>query len=410
MVNDAARDSGRRNGVRGKEEASTMPSESNGAATALIAQTPPMRDPALQKMQRLTPNIKEMIRGLNTSTPDIMQGPLADMLRSPDQSSVFACMQANTPGLRDLFQSSVSLDKFLSSTDGEDDSQRHDEMQVLFNACTNMGSPDQSHDEELENGDEALSMLSSTDEHQTFADTVVGTSDGSPGTSGTERSPGCLSESLTPVCRQPDVSNAHNPGAAVTKSGGKPWKAKKRGSSVVQVTPTPTPGSAVSKAPTPSMIPLPVPVGVNRPSFPFSMHPFGTMHYQGRPMALVQGMNGPELVPMDMQCHIQAVAPSSRAVHPTSAGTPQTELVPSSARKRRRRQTADGNMCSVEQARRNRARALERLREKKSLRKYAKTVRYACRKKIAMVRPRVNGRFATKEEVEHYRRSGRFVA
>lgn len=58
------------------------------------------------------------------------------------------------------------------------------------------------------------------------------------------------------------------------------------------------------------------------------------------------------------------------------------------------------------QARENRARAKKRLQEKKSVRGQALTVRYACRKRIAMIRPRVNGRFATKEEVEENDRKG----
>lgn len=77
-----------------------------------------------------------------------------------------------------------------------------------------------------------------------------------------------------------------------------------------------------------------------------------------------------------------------------------------SGRKKRRREMLERSGCSGEQARENRARALKRLREKKLVRSQATTVRYACRKRIAMVRPRVNGRFATKEEVEEERRRG----
>lgn len=74
--------------------------------------------------------------------------------------------------------------------------------------------------------------------------------------------------------------------------------------------------------------------------------------------------------------------------------------------KKRRRLAVDKAGCSAEQARRNRAAALERLRVKKSLRNYESKIRYACRKKIALVRPRINGRFATKEEVAEAKRLG----
>lgn len=80
-------------------------------------------------------------------------------------------------------------------------------------------------------------------------------------------------------------------------------------------------------------------------------------------------------------------------------------------RKRRRRTGNDDNACSVEQARRNRAKAMVRLKQKKAVRSYEKTVRYGVRKRIAMVRPRVNGRFATKREMEEWERNGgRFCA
>lgn len=76
-------------------------------------------------------------------------------------------------------------------------------------------------------------------------------------------------------------------------------------------------------------------------------------------------------------------------------------------RKRRRRAGVDDTVCSADQARRNRAKAMVRLKQKKAVRSYEKTVRYNVRKRIAMVRPRVNGRFATKREVEEWERNGR---
>lgn len=41
-----------------------------------------------------------------------------------------------------------------------------------------------------------------------------------------------------------------------------------------------------------------------------------------------------------------------------------------------------------------------RYREKKQRRKYEKTIRYASRKAYAEIRPRIKGRFVTKEELE----------
>lgn len=43
--------------------------------------------------------------------------------------------------------------------------------------------------------------------------------------------------------------------------------------------------------------------------------------------------------------------------------------------------------------------ALLRWREKRKNRKFQKTIRYASRKAYAEVRPRIKGRFATREEV-----------
>jgi hypothetical protein len=44
-----------------------------------------------------------------------------------------------------------------------------------------------------------------------------------------------------------------------------------------------------------------------------------------------------------------------------------------------------------------------RYREKRKLRKFEKTIRYASRKAYAEVRPRIKGRFAKKEEVMAWR-------
>jgi hypothetical protein len=74
--------------------------------------------------------------------------------------------------------------------------------------------------------------------------------------------------------------------------------------------------------------------------------------------------------------------------------------------KKRRRLLMERAGCSADEARRNRAAAIERLRVKKRLRSFDHKVRYACRKKIALVRPRINGRFATKEEVREAARMG----
>lgn len=74
--------------------------------------------------------------------------------------------------------------------------------------------------------------------------------------------------------------------------------------------------------------------------------------------------------------------------------------------KARRQLAVDNATCSASQARSNRAAAVMRLRAKKRLRTEGSKVRYACRKKIAMVRPRINGRFATKIEVAEAARLG----
>lgn len=153
------------------------------------------------------------------------------------------------------------------------------------------------------------------------------------------------------------------------------------------------------------------------PTMGHMIPPPGTVHYQGRPMAFVTGANGPELIPMDMLAQATALqygaaqAAVSRMMQPVAAQnslpprtSPAFEAIGGS-RKRRRRQLLERSGCSEEQARQNRAHALSRLRQKKTLRSQQGKVRYACRKRIAMVRPRVNGRFATKEEVEECKRS-----
>lgn len=74
--------------------------------------------------------------------------------------------------------------------------------------------------------------------------------------------------------------------------------------------------------------------------------------------------------------------------------------------KKRRQLEVDRATCSADQSKRNRAAALERLRAKRRLRCFDYKVRYACRKRIALVRPRINGRFATKKEVAEAKRMG----
>lgn len=146
----------------------------------------------------------------------------------------------------------------------------------------------------------------------------------------------------------------------------------------------------------------------------------GALHYQGRPMAFVSGMHGAELIPVDMLAQAtamqygaavaQAAANQMMQSEGESEMTDQTTHAPfdvvGGSRKKRRRQLLERSGCSEEQARQNRAHALKRLRQKKTLRTQQSTVRYACRKRIAMVRPRVNGRFATKEEVKECQRTG----
>jgi CCT motif len=79
---------------------------------------------------------------------------------------------------------------------------------------------------------------------------------------------------------------------------------------------------------------------------------------------------------------------------------------PSRSSKKRRRLAMERAGCSAVQAKLNRAAAIQRLRAKKALRSYEYRVRYDCRKKIALVRPRINGRFATKDEVAEAKRLG----
>lgn len=136
-------------------------------------------------------------------------------------------------------------------------------------------------------------------------------------------------------------------------------------------------------------------------------------------MAFVSGAHGTELIPMDMLAQATALqygaaaqAAANRLLNPMGVpgGMPPRTVPPpfepvGGSRKKRRRQLLERSGCTEEQARQNRAHALKRLRQKKTLRSQQNTVRYACRKRIAMVRPRVNGRFATKEEVEECQRA-----
>lgn len=182
----------------------------------------------------------------------------------------------------------------------------------------------------------------------------------------------------------------------------------------------------------------------------------GALPFPGRSMAIVPGANGNEMIPLNMfqatamqysavqAVHAANAARAAHAVHAAHAahaaqavqaiqamhGAKGTDLNASmhpflqqmvhnnelsqsaaqlepisGSRKKRRRQMLERSACSEEQARENRARALSRLRQKKTLQTQNSTVRYACRKRIAMVRPRVNGRFATKEEAEESRKT-----
>lgn len=103
-----------------------------------------------------------------------------------------------------------------------------------------------------------------------------------------------------------------------------------------------------------------------------------------------------------------AVIPSA-LVSPSAVPEPQPPppppRVPRSS-KQRRQLAVERAGCSANQAKLNRAAAIERLRAKKQARTFQLKVRYACRKRIASSRPRINGRFATKEEVAEARRLG----
>ncbi len=59
----------------------------------------------------------------------------------------------------------------------------------------------------------------------------------------------------------------------------------------------------------------------------------------------------------------------------------------------------------IERARQCRAEALVRFRKKKAIRSFGRRVRYECRKRIATTRPRVNGRFAKKSDIEALQKS-----
>lgn len=61
---------------------------------------------------------------------------------------------------------------------------------------------------------------------------------------------------------------------------------------------------------------------------------------------------------------------------------------------------SEKELSLMERARQCRAEALVRFRKKKAIRSFGRKVRYECRKRIATTRPRVNGRFAKKSDVE----------
>lgn len=134
-----------------------------------------------------------------------------------------------------------------------------------------------------------------------------------------------------------------------------------------------------------------------QPGMPHHMFPTpGTVLYEGRPMVFVTSAHGTEMVPLDMlpQTPMASLLPSSstkdsiaqsadEGVHRSTAVRVHTEAN-GRGRKKRRRQMLDQSECSAEEAQRNRARAMDRLREKKRMRNQSPLVRYACRKRIAV--------------------------
>eukprot|EP00172_Hildenbrandia_rubra_P002907 Plantae.Rhodophyta-Hildenbrandia_rubra.ctg41434.p1 GENE.Plantae.Rhodophyta-Hildenbrandia_rubra.ctg41434~~Plantae.Rhodophyta-Hildenbrandia_rubra.ctg41434.p1 ORF type:complete len:274 (-),score=68.30 Plantae.Rhodophyta-Hildenbrandia_rubra.ctg41434:767-1588(-) len=90
----------------------------------------------------------------------------------------------------------------------------------------------------------------------------------------------------------------------------------------------------------------------------------------------------------------------SKAVVQKESGKLRSSGTIKSAGVKKRKKLTVPFECPALQAKKNRAAAIKRLRQKKLLRTFNTKVRYQCRKKIALHRPRVRGRFATKEEVE----------
>lgn len=337
--------------------------------------TPLASDPFLRRAApQLTPALRDMIRAMGPghATP-LLSGPDAvatDGARAaPDLAGLF------TPTLRDMY-----LGNTLDSPDGMFDVDRVAEMQALFSACV-PGAVTPGLD--AFGPAPALSLLSSPEPRGpgSYPDS---------GSAGTAAGSSVSGASISPQADAAALATrpAPMPETAMQDNG------KRRRAAPIAAAP---PRSM------PSMIPLPVPAGV-----------------APRPLAWVNSAHGPALVPVDVlaQAGYAVLAAPARAPlrqsEPAGGPTPRPTVSPAApaggSRKRRRRMAAGDGPVSDEEARANRAKAMIRLKEKKSVRSYEKTVRYACRKKIAMVRPRVNGRFATKEEVEQFQRTGRFIA
>lgn len=410
---------------------------SKNASAALVSmESPPLVDPTVLRRPKLTPNLREIVRSFGHATPDMFHGPMGDIPKSPELSNVYTPLHGNTPALRDFYP--TALDTTLSPDETDLEPDRAAEMQALFAVCV---STEDAHDALTRDG--AISLLSSPDVRHGSVDATNTMSPGSGDTTVLpSRSSASLSESLSPELGprgaekdiQNESSTTRTAGQRATgRSSGKDEKGgsgnnkrrergRRRGvlstgtsHAVAAGVPAAAPiraGPVPAVGAVPSVIPYPLPVGIPNPVFPVVPGMLDSMRFGGRPMAWIPGAHGPSLVPVDMLGHMAHFA----KVQPAQQQQQQQQSLESGAsdgasglRKRRRRQPHEDSICTGEQARRNRALALVRLRQKKSIRSYEKTVRYACRKKIAMVRPRVNGRFATKEEVEECRRSGRFL-
>lgn len=233
-------------------------------------------------------------------------------------------------------------------------------------------------------------------------------------------------ETSKPTATAQDEAQA---AGSTTKSDVRTESASASASGTKSSTPCNEQRGAASRAPMAAARPMAISTGMGgfipfacaMPGMGTMLQMPGALHYQGRPMALMNGVHGAELIPVDVLAQATALQYGAAAAAQAAADqmmqsssvesdlAQQAKRGPPDAlggsRKKRRRQLLERSGCSEEQARQNRAHAMERLRQKKTLRTQQSTVRYACRKRIAMVRPRVNGRFATKEEVEECQRT-----